>query len=324
MLKNCLGSLENQSYDHFQIIVVDNGSSDNSRQVLEELKKKMKTKLHVIYNEKNSGFAGGVNIGIQHAMKGGFSGVALFNNDAIADKAWLKNLAHTLDSKPEVGIATGLLLHEDGETIDSTGDWYSLWGMPFPRSRGKKTSQKPPSGYVFGGSGGASLYRMDMLKQIGLFDERFFAYYEDVDISFRAQLAGWKAYYNGSAIAYHKEGETSKKVPGLRVYMTFKNLPLLFFKNVPLTYAGIIGPRFFLAYWLIFFNTIKKGSFWYALRGFLMSLYYMPSSLLLHWQTHKMRESTDHYLSTIFWPSLPPEQSGLRKFIQKFNGKYDG
>ena len=231
-MQPCLDSLAKLNYKDFQIVVIDNNSSDNSQQLLEKAKVKLKEKLHVIYNHKNSGFAGGVNIGIRYALKENFSGVALFNNDAVADKNWLKNLNETLEASPKAGIVTGLLLHEDGKTIDSTGDWYSKWGLPFPRGRNMKSAEASASGEVFGASGGATLYRAELFKEIGLFDEKFFAYYEDVDISFRAQLAGWKVLYNSKAIAYHKEGETSKKIPGFRVYQTFKNLPLIYIKNV--------------------------------------------------------------------------------------------
>ncbi len=324
MLEPCLNNLSKQSYENFRIVLVDNDSKDNSREILEDLCKKMGDQLHIIYHSKNSGFAGGVNIGINYALKHGFDTVALFNNDAVADEDWLKNLAQILGEKPKVGIATGLLLHADGKTIDSTGDWYSLWGLPFPRGRNKSAKSAPKSGYVFGASGGASLYRGDMLKEIGLFDETFFAYYEDVDISFRAQLAGWKVYYNNRAIAYHERGGSSKKVPKMPTYQTFKNLPLLFIKNVPTPFLGIIGPRFFLAYWLMFFNTVKKGTFGYALRGVLASLYYLPVSLYERWHIQTHKKATNSYINSIIWPRLPPQQSGLRKFVRKFNGKYDG
>src|SRR6201999_312952 len=86
---------------------------------------------------------------------------------------------------------------------------------------------------VFVASGGASLYRIKMLQEIGLFDEDFFAYYEDVDLSFRAQLAGWKVAYAPRAVAYHQIGATSGHIKGFTTYQTIKNLPLLFYKNVP-------------------------------------------------------------------------------------------
>src|SRR5207253_2984925 len=142
--------------------------------------------------------------------------IALFNNDAVADKNWLQSLVNTMSANSEVGIATSKLLLEDKKHIDSTGDFYSIWGMPLPRGRNQLDNgqfDKPEE--VFGATGGASLYRAKMLNEIGLFDEKFFAYYEDVDISFRARLAGWKVYYQPKAIAYHGLSKTSSRHPNL-------------------------------------------------------------------------------------------------------------
>jgi GT2 family glycosyltransferase len=219
--EKCLDSLLAQSYRRFKILVVENGSIDDSLERLRILEKKHDN-ISVAANKVNKGFAGGVNTGITYALRNEYDAVALFNNDAVADKDWLSELVKALDQK-ETSIATGLLLHEDGKTIDSTGDFYSIWGMPFPRNRKDAFEEAPDSGYVFSGSGGASLYRTSLFKQIGLFDESFFAYYEDVDVSFRAQLAGHKVFFTNKAIAYHKQGATSSKVPGFTVYQTFKN-----------------------------------------------------------------------------------------------------
>ena len=106
-----------------------------------------------------------------------------------------------------------------------------------------------------------------MLNDIGLFDEDFFMYYEDVDLSFRAQLAGWKVRYTPKAIAYHKVGASSQKVPGFAVFNTFKNLPLVLIKNVPGRLFWTIGARFFLTYWLIFASAIRHGNGCPAFRG---------------------------------------------------------
>ena len=230
----CVDSLLKQTHKTLQIIVVDNGSTDNSKQLLEKKQSEVgEERLTTIYLPHNTGFTGGVNTGINYALARNFDGIALFNNDAVADKNWLKELADSLFKQPKTGIATGLLLHEDSKTIDSTGDWYSLWGLPFPRSRNEPPKNAPKAGYVFSGSGGASLYRPEMLEEIGIFDNHYFAYYEDVDISFRAQLAGWQVFYNPKAVAYHKQGATSSKLSGFTVQQTFKNLPMLFIKNVP-------------------------------------------------------------------------------------------
>jgi len=316
----CLNSLLKQSYLDFQIIVVDNGSTDNSKLLLEKYKEEHSDKIIVIYNPVNFGFAGGVNIGIEWALNDNFEYIALFNNDAEADKDWLKQLIKSV--KPaDIGISTGLLLHGDGKTIDSTGDWYTNWGLPFPRNRGEKTDRAAKEGLVFSASGGASLYKSSLIRDIGLFDDDFFAYYEDTDISFRAQLAGYKIAYNPKAIAYHKQGATSNKLPGFAVYQTFKNLPLLFIKNVPTGLLLPIGIRFYLAYWLMLFNAISKGNGKPAIKGLWMSFILGFRKLGERMPIQKNKRVKTSYIKSILWNDLPPNQTGLRKLRKFFSGK---
>jgi len=315
---DCLKSIQQQSYKNYRIIVVDNGSTDSSHEVLENYKNK-NSKIDVIYNVHNFGFAGGVNTGIEYAMNDNFDYVALFNNDAIADNEWLKNLMLSTDNN--IGIITGKFLLIDGKRIDSTGEQYSKWGLPFPRDRNKLTNLAAKTGFVFGATGGASLYSIQMLREIGLFDEDFFAYYEDTDISFRAQLAGWKVVYETKAIAYHKQGETSKKIPGFTVYQTFKNLPLLFIKNVPRGLLLSIGIRFYFAYLMMFLNAVKNGSGKYAVNGIIKSIVLTPKKVLERFDIQKSKIVPTSYIKSLLWPDLPPSQTGLRKLRKFFIGK---
>lgn len=317
--KECLESLFKQTYSNYKIAVIDNASKDDSLQQLKLLQQKHEN-LILIENKKNLGFAGGVNSGIKYALKNQFDAVALFNNDAIADKDWLKYLVKNL--KGDTGIVTGLLLHRDGKTIDSTGDFYTTWGLPSPRNRNDSAEDAPESNYVFGASGGASLYSCRVFENIGLFDENFFVYYEDVDVSFRAQLAGFKVFYTNQAVAYHKQGASSSKVPGLAIQHTFKNLPLLFWKNIPLGLLIPVGLRFLLTYILIFSNAIKNGRGKYALRGCLGSIYYFWTSAL--WKRVRIqwnRKVSSQYISSILLHDIPKEQTGMRKFRKIFTGK---
>jgi len=316
----CLDSLLLQSHPNYKIIVIDNGSVDNSVSVLEKYTAQHTDKVELIVNPKNLGFAGGVNTGIRWALKNNYDAVGLFNNDAVADKGWLAHLASGLDND-KVGISTSLLLHEHGKTIDSTGEFYSIWGLPFPRNRGENTVFASSDGLVFGATGGATLYKSEILNEIGLFDEDFFAYYEDVDISFRAQLAGWKVAYNSEAIAYHKQGATSKKIPGFAVYQTFKNLPLLFLKNVPQRLLMPIGIRFYFAYILMYFNSFTHQTGWMATKGLFKSLALTPKALQQRSTIQRDKKVSTEYIKSILWNDLPPDQTGLRKLRRFFTKK---
>lgn len=319
--RDCLTYLKKQTYENFDIILVDNGSIETGTDKFLASLSKKNPGITILRNSVNKGFAGGVNTGIRYALKNKYDYVALLNNDAIADKNWLKELV-TAATKQKSGITTGLLLHRDGKTIDSTGDYCSDWGLPFPRDRKQAASSAPESGEVFSGSGGASLYSVAMIKKIGLFDETFFAYYEDTDVSFRAQLYGYKVYYTNKAIAYHKQGATSSKIPGFTTQQTFKNLPLFFTKNMPGSLFWTIGFKFWLAYFLMLGNAVKKGSGGSAIKGWMQSIYLFWTSALparLHIQHERKASVAD--IRNMLWPDLPPDQTGLRKFRQAFTGK---
>jgi GT2 family glycosyltransferase len=314
-LAECIDSLISQSQDT-TVIVVDNGSTDHSRRIIESYG----NDIVKIYQEENYGFTGGVNPGIKYALTNKFEAVALFNNDAVADKEWLQHLLSALEDT-QVGIATCMLLHSDGNTIDSTGELYSKWGLPFPRDRGASAPSTSQPDNIFGATGGASLYRTALFDDIGVFDHDFFAYYEDVDISFRAQLAGWHVKYVPSAIAYHKQGATSSKLPGFTIYQTFKNLPWLLVKNVPRRLLPSIGLRFYTAYTLMFWKAVARGDGWMALKGMARSLVFMPRKISQRFSIQKTRSVPDSYIESIIWNDLPPHQSGLRTLRKILTGR---
>lgn len=317
---DCAESLQRQTLKP-TIIFVDNNSHDDS---VERFKKYQKThpKVILLENQQNLGFAGGVNTGIKYALENSFDYVGLLNPDAIADKNWCKNLVAELENHPEAGLATGLMLRRDGKTVDSSGDFYTTWGLPGPRNRDEPTSNAPrESGEVFGATGGGVVFRCNIFNDIGLFDEDFFMYYEDVDLSFRAQLAGWKARFTPKAIAYHKVGASSSKVPGLAVYNTFKNLPLIFIKNVPGKLFWSIGVRFFATYWLIFASAVRHGNGWPALKGAFASILRKPAAYQKRWQIQKNRKVSSGYIRSIIHNGPLPNQTGLLKFRKFFTGK---
>ena len=203
---NCVESLQQQTLRP-EIIIVDNNSSDDSVERFEDhVKSQKKDAPILIKNSQNLGFAGGINTGLVHARKQGFEYIGVLNPDAIADKKWCQALVDELSSHPKCGIATGILQRRDGKTLDTTGDFYNTWGLPGPRNRDEPVENAPSKpGEVFGATGGGAIYRAAMFDDIDMFDEDFFMYYEDVDLSFRAQLAGWKVRFTPKAIAYHNE-----------------------------------------------------------------------------------------------------------------------
>ncbi len=300
------------------IIVVENGSSDNSLDVLA----KYTNRITLIKNDRNLGFAGGVNTGIQYALDKDFDAVALFNNDAVAKSDWLKKLVLVMSKHNNAGIVTSRIQLSGDKELDSTGEFYTSWGLPYPRGRGNPTDSYVNEEEIFGASGGASLYRASTFREIGLFDDKFFAYYEDTDISFRAQLAGWKVRYTPDAIVTHRKGETSKKmIRGFTVYQTFKNLPMLFWKNVPHGLIFRYGTRFYVAYLLIFSKALLSGKAWPAVRGVFSATSLIPHTFHQRRVIQKHKKVTADYIRSIVVSDLPPDQTGIRKMRKIFTGK---
>lgn len=275
LIKPCLDSLQSQTYPA-EIVVVDNGSSDGSVEYIES----KFPDVQLIKKSANHGFAGGVNIGIKHALKNGAEAVALFNNDAVAEPVWLEHLVRAMNEEKTAAIVTGRLMQMDKIHLDSTGDFYTTWGMPFPRGRNQKAAGNfEHQEFIFAASGGASLYRAKALHEIGLFDENFFAYFEDVDISFRAQLAGWTVIYIPDAVAYHHISATSSRMGSFSRYHSIKNFYILYAKNMP---AGLFWkylPLFLLHGLRLAVSSLVRGGFIAYLRGCARAVLLLPDTL---------------------------------------------
>ena len=319
----CLDSLRTQTKQDITLLIIDNDSKPETVTKLQDYVAHNKGfDIQLIQTGYNGGTAGGFSAGARWAIDNSYDYIGTLNADAIADNNYVQALYDELEAHPEAGMATGKLLRRDGQTIDTTGDFYTTWGLPGPRLRDKPASTAPPEpGYIFGSSGGAFLARTAMFKDIGMYDQQYFMYYEDVDIAFRAQLRGWKARYTPRAIAYHKLGASAATVPGLAVYNTFKNLPMLFVKNVPLKLWPAMYPRFILTYTLILGNALKNGRGSYALKGWVKSWLLIPHMFKERWRIQKNKTVSADYINSILLHDIPPEQTGMRKFRAFFTGK---
>jgi GT2 family glycosyltransferase len=177
------------------------------------------------------GFCAANNIGLKKVRT---RYVALLNNDTVADPAWLFNLSKSLDDHPEAGFAASkMLFHDRPDRIDRAGDGYTTSATGFLRGRNRSADQYDAVEYIFGACAGAALYRTQMLRDVGLFDEDFFLVYEDVDLSFRAQLNGYKCIYVPNAIVYHKASGSIGQDSALSVYQSQRNLEWVYIKNIP-------------------------------------------------------------------------------------------
>lgn len=319
-LRGCIDSLMVQSLRP-HIIMVDNGSVDDSVTFVEQ----QYPDIEIIRHTENKGYAGGVNPGFKRAIELGADYAAPFNNDAIADRLWLESLVAFADKSPNVGIATCKLLSADGDHIDSTGDYYTNWGLPYPRGRGESDiTAYDAQTQIFGASGGASLYRVSMLREIGLFDEDFFAYYEDVDLSFRAQLAGWKVAYVPESLVYHEMSVTGRRFKGFFTLQTVKNLPLIIIKDVPTSLLPRILPRFILAHALFISRALLRGHIRYALQALALDLKLLPRKLRERRRIQRTSKVSSDYIWSMLTHDLPPNAHNLRRLRSvywKFTGR---
>ena len=227
-LDECMSSLSVQTYPTIEIIFVDNGSSDSSCEYVEKNFPSVK----IIANNENLGFAKGNNIGIK-AAKGEL--IATLNNDTKVTSRWVEELVDAINSDANVGMcASKMLFMKNVEFIDSTGICISRSGACWDRGMFERDNGQYESiDEVFGPCAGAAMYRKSMLEEIGLFDEDFYAYMEDVDLAFRGRLRGWKCLYVPEAVVFHVHGGTAGYVSDYTIYYGNRNIIWNCVKNYP-------------------------------------------------------------------------------------------
>lgn len=250
-LEDCLGSLENQSFSGFETILVDDGSTDGSAAYVRE----RFPGVRIISMEENGGFCRAVNRGIQ-ASSTPF--VILLNNDVKADKDFVKEmLAGIRRHKRCFSCSAQLRNMHRPDLIDDAGDYYCALGWAFALGKDKPLAgyQKPRK--IFASCGGAAIYRKAFFEKTGYFDEKHFAYLEDIDVGYRARIYGYENLYLPKAVVYHAgSGTTGSRYNEFKVrhssrnniYMIYKNMPFLqILLNLPFLIAGFLAKLLFFA-----------------------------------------------------------------------------
>lgn len=212
-LRQLIPNLKRAAPKNSEIIIVDNGSTDDSYRYFSQL--------IAIKNSCNLGFAAAVNQGI-NAAKNDY--VLLLNNDIILDQHWFKNIIAAIHQNPQAACFCGTILNKTGSEVESQG-------ISFEWSGKCLQNKQHSAGIVWGASGAVVVYKKDILLQIGLFDEKYFAYIEDVDVAFRLHKNGYQTVLVPQAIAYHLGGGTSDKMGNFRAKQTLRNWIYFIFKN---------------------------------------------------------------------------------------------
>ena len=228
-LEECIDSLKGQTFQHFETLLVDNGSTDGSADFAEERYGKF---IRVLRNKENLGFAGGNNIGIQ-AARGEY--IVLLNNDTWADPHWLDELFKATRSDPPVGMwASKVCSYFQRDRIEGVGELIYWDGLV--RARGQYEQdhgQHDVMEEILFPPGCGAMYRKSLFDGIGLFDEDFFAYADDTEIGIRARLAGWKCLFVPRAIVYHKNSGTAGQYSPLKAFYVERNRLWLTIKYFP-------------------------------------------------------------------------------------------
>jgi GT2 family glycosyltransferase len=297
-LAACLAALREQTVDELEVVVVDNASTDGSLEYVRDHHPEAITlRLPV-----NRGFAGGVNAGIE-ASSGEF--VALLNNDAIAQPRWAEEMLAAMD---HADVAASLMLERrDPEVVDSAGEQLSRWGLPYRHRRGERVAELALEGYpeIFAASGGASIYRRSVLEHVGVLDPQYFSYLEDVDLGFRARLAGYRVVLAPRARVLHGVGVTAGRLGHFQLHQFIKNSQLLVLKNVPLASLVKLAPRFAVVQAHLLVAATRRGALSVALRAYAANGIGLPMILLKRRRVQRLRTiapSEIDALLTDHWP----------------------
>ncbi len=293
-MRACLDSLRAQSFQDFDVAVVDNGSTDDSLQILAE----DYPQVRIVGWETNRGVAAAFNEGVRQC-RGEL--LALLNNDMEVAPDWLAALVQALERDPKAGAAASKILFIDRRTINSAGDVYRRDGIPGNRGVHEiDQGQYDRTEYVFGASGGASLFRRQLFDEIGFFDERLVSYCEDVDWAWRLQLAGYRCLYVPEAVAYHWGSATGGGE--LASYYCGRNFIRVLFKNLPGAvmrrhWRAILGRELSLA-----LEALRHGREPAArarLAGQLAGLRSVPEALRQRKWTMSMKRVSDDYIESL-------------------------
>ena len=250
-LDSVLASLEGQTLSNFEVILVDNGSTDGSCSFVTA----NYPWVHLIELSENFGFCGAVNAGIR-AAKAPY--VLLLNNDTEVKEDFVEEMLVAIRRhKNAFSCGARMVQYHDRDRLDDVGNYYCALGWSFARGRGKDIHAYETEDKIFSACAGAAIYRKKIIEKIGYFDEEHFAYLEDTDIGYRARIYGYENWYAPKAIVYHVGSGTSgsrynqfktRYSSRNNIYLIYKNMPLLqIILNLPFLAVGFLIKFLFFA-----------------------------------------------------------------------------
>ncbi|MEL7668863.1 glycosyltransferase family 2 protein [Methanobacterium sp.] len=253
-IKTCLDSIKRQNYSFYEVIIIDNASSDESVRYIHE----NYPEFTLIQNKENLGFAAAVNQGIRSSSS---DYVFLLNNDVELELNSISNLLKCVEKDENIFAASSKMIqYADRSKMDDAGDEYTVLGWTRKVGDGKSPDLYVTERETFSACAGAALYRRSILDELGCFDENFFAYMEDVDISYRARIQGYKCVYCPEAVVYHfGSGTSGSKYNEFKIRLAARNNIYVPYKNMPWPQLIINGIFLLAGYFIKYIFFFKKG-----------------------------------------------------------------
>ncbi|MDZ4171006.1 MAG: glycosyltransferase family 2 protein [Methanobacteriaceae archaeon] len=251
-LKECLDSIKNQNILN-EIIIIDNASHDESVLFITQ----NYPEIILIQNKENLGFSKAVNQGIEASL-GEY--LFLLNNDVELEKDCIKNLIKCIDKNENIfAVSSKMIQYHDRNKIDDAGDEYTILGWTKKVGYGNPQEKYNKNRETFSACAGAAIYRKSILEEIGYFDENFFAYLEDIDLSYRARIHGYHIKYCPEAIAYHiGSGTTGSRYNEFKIKLAARNNFYVPYKNMPWPQLLINLPFLMLGYLIKYIFFLRK------------------------------------------------------------------
>jgi GT2 family glycosyltransferase len=307
-LSTCLTSLREQTFKDFETVVVDNGSTDHSVALVD----RSFPQVRVLPLSENRGFSAAVNAGIEASRT---EYVALLNNDTETDPRWLEVLVRAAETYPEAGsFASKLVDYEDRHLLDGAGDALRRSGLPYRLGHGEPDrGQYDRTAFVLSACAAAALYRQSMLDDVGLFDEDFFAYCEDGDLSMRAQLAGYRCLYVPRAVVYHMGSASTGERSPFAVRLGTRNGLCLLVKNLPAPLVPSFLPFVVVGQLSRLVVAASTSTLRAHLEGLAGALRLLPLMLRKRREIQKRRQVPIRYIRQLLKESSRAAGASLRK-----------
>lgn len=296
LLRKCIQRLEAQSFQSFNVVIVDNASTDHSMEYCLGLDEKYQT----ILLNKNIGFAAANNIA-------GFAAstpwLVTLNPDAVPKEDWLEHLLICAEKHPNTVMFGSTQIDAANPTvIDGAGDVYTPYGNMWRGQYGHSIDTLPPTGFVFSPCAAAAMYRTDLFKLVGGFDERFFCYCEDVDLAFRIRILGYDCIQVKDAVVYHASSAICGKKSQFSIYHGYRNRFWTFVKNMPSPAIYLLMLPHLALTLLLALIELKRGMFRTAMQGIMDGFKGLPDILRSRKSIQKSRNVSNYaILKAMTW-----------------------